>query len=405
MIRITKPRISGSPVSDARVCVQADVLCNDSSFPAKTTFWFDVPDTYAPDLSMSGNPWLALIIPLAVNLHEPLELEAPVDTTLLSNVRELMAIWGCWYPHLHPVSIEVELLPATHIGEGSLNAALFSSGVDAWFSLLRHVDGSAFPRVDDLLTVWGLDIPLDNLHGCKDLENAQRTAADHFGLNAILISTNLAETGWFTAADWGMLAHGCALASVGHILEKRYRNLLIPSSYRYTDLHPWGSHPMTDALLSTSSMRMIHDGAAFSRVQKTEFIARSEIAMNMLQVCWETKSFKNCGACEKCCRTATTLMLLGALDHCKTLDATAAAPEMMIKFFPREEGGCIFNREIRELAIQKGNRKVMQAVDRSLRRYRFYIVGKEMRRKMGKVRFIRALGKVRLIRRIADWMA
>ncbi len=402
MLRVTEPRILDRPGSEGRVSLQVDLLCDDSRFAQKTTFWYEVPEAHAPELSLSGDPWLALMLPLAVNLQEPLRIQAPVDSALLSSVQELMAIWSLWYPKLPPVRIEAEAVSAARARAGSITASLFSSGVDAWFSLLRHADGAAFPKIDELLTVLGLDVQLDNPQGCQGLEQAQRVAADHYGLKAMLVSTNLAKTGWFKAADWGMLGHGCALAAVGLILERRYSSLIIPSSYRYSDLHPWGSHPLTDPLLSTSSLRMIHDGAAYSRVQKTEYVARSEVALNSLQVCWETGSFRNCGVCEKCCRTAATLKLLGALDRCRTLDTSSASPEMVVKFYPHEEGGCIFNREIRQLAVQQGNREIVRAVDLSLRRYRYYAMRQGIWKSLKKFRFLRRLGKVAWLKRIAS---
>jgi hypothetical protein len=391
MIRVIGPSIRTSRVSNKRVSVQADILSDNSRLPPKFTLWFDIAETYADDVSVSGNPWLSLLIPLAVNLHEPLAIEAPVDAALLSNVRELMAIWSSWYPHLRPVTIKAEGGESGALEEGHLTAAFFSSGVDAWFSLLSHVNGTTHPRLDDLLTVWGLDIPVDNLQDRHSLQNAQERVADSFGLNGIIIATNLRETAWWQEAEWGRLAHGCALSSMGLILQRRYKNLLIPSSHSYDSLTPWGSHPLTDPFLSTSSMRVIHDGARFSRVEKTEFISHSDIAMGMLQVCWASGAFKNCGACEKCCRTSTTLELLGALDRCKTLQRATTAPRMLTRYFPQDESGRIFHREIRRLAVEKGNRGVIRAIDKGLRRSLYHEGLNEIRHRLGKIRLLRVL--------------
>jgi hypothetical protein len=62
------------------------------------------------------------------------------------------------------------------------------------------------------------------------------------------------------------------------------------STYSYSNLAPWGSHPLTDPLLSTLGTRVIHDDAAFSRIEKTEFIARREMALRTLRVCWNARS-------------------------------------------------------------------------------------------------------------------
>ena len=49
-----------------------------------------------------------------------------------------------------------------------------------------------------------------------------------------------------------------------------YRAGLFASSEPYQALvSPWGAHPLTDRLLSSNSFEIIHDGADFTRTQKT----------------------------------------------------------------------------------------------------------------------------------------
>ena len=88
----------------------------------------------------------------------------------------------------------------------------------------------------------------------------------------------------------GPLWHGGGIVSTGLALEKRYAQLVIASTYSYSNLAPWGSHPLTDPLLSALGTRVIHDDAAFSRIEKTEFIARREMALRTLRVCWNARS-------------------------------------------------------------------------------------------------------------------
>lgn len=52
-----------------------------------------------------------------------------------------------------------------------------------------------------------------------------------------------------------------------------YARALIPSTYRYDELLPWGSQPLTDPLLGTSRLTIVHDGADFSRADKIGTIA------------------------------------------------------------------------------------------------------------------------------------
>jgi hypothetical protein len=142
-------------------------------------------------------------------------------------------------------------------------------------------------------------------------------AARQLGKELVDVATNLRETRW-RKADWVQLAHGAALASVGLALEGRYRNILVGSSSPYDDLHPSGSHLLTDLMFCTTHTSFIHDGAAFDRVEKTERVVKSDLALGALRVCWKSKGHQNCGKCEKCLRTMLTLELFQALGRCST---------------------------------------------------------------------------------------
>ncbi|PYO14246.1 MAG: hypothetical protein DMD31_10640, partial [Gemmatimonadetes bacterium] len=117
-------------------------LCGDVAYDDRAAsperYWFEVPREQAEALSLSGNAWLACLLPLAVTRREPLRIAAPVDRTLLNHAPELMRIWRSWYRHLTLVPIEAEPAPASSLAPaGSHNAALFSGGVDSWFTVLR----------------------------------------------------------------------------------------------------------------------------------------------------------------------------------------------------------------------------------------------------------------------------
>ena len=360
-----------SSIASGRVRLEAQVACDDKTIPTEV-YWYDVPEKYAEYLSESGNPWLACLIPLAVNLGEPLRISRPVDRALYANIHELMQIWKCWYPHLQPVPVEAEIIDRPLQRPGA-TAALFSGGVDAWFTLLRHgKDSGRADRIpiDDLLCVWGLDISLANADDFRAMHNRLAQATSGFEVTFVDIATNLHETKWWKRADWGRLAHGCGLASIALALEKRYARLLVPSTHRYDDLVPWGSHPLTDPLLSTETTRIIHDGAAYSRVEKTELLTQCDAALNSLQVCWETKCYRNCEACGKCYRTMITLMLLGALERCPTFKATSVDPKKITRIICEDESDRALLREVRTLAVNKGRFDVVCAIDKSFRRSR-----------------------------------
>lgn len=92
-MRVSTPELTPSPLSEDHVRLQARVRFDRGS-PQEETYWFDVPSDLHPGVAMGGDPWLAGLAPLAVELGERLRLDEAVDPCLLRNVRELMRVWS-----------------------------------------------------------------------------------------------------------------------------------------------------------------------------------------------------------------------------------------------------------------------------------------------------------------------
>src|SRR5665213_2195154 len=67
------------------------------------TYYFDAPESY--ELSESGNPWVACLLPLAVTIGEDLEIPLPIDPALVEGARGLTRLWKSWYPHLSTIEV------------------------------------------------------------------------------------------------------------------------------------------------------------------------------------------------------------------------------------------------------------------------------------------------------------
>lgn len=364
---VTNIKVLASPLAEDRSRLQAEVAHDDRSIP-REIYWFDVPGTHAKDLTASGNPWLVLLLPLAVNLGESLRIPRPVDPELLANAHELMRVWHCWYPHLRPVAVEADVCQVHSNGSEGLTASMFSGGVDAWFTLLSNNGADRHPgarKIDEVLCIWGFDIGVDRPNQFRSMRSALADATSGLGVKFTDVATNVRQTQWWNRSNWGHMAHGSGLASIALAMEGRYSRLLIPSSHRYDDLSPWGSHPLTDPLLSSQATRIFHDGAGFSRVEKTAAIAKSDAALKSLQVCWYSNDFTNCGACVKCYRTMATLHLLGALDACPRLPGADFKPARLARIFSQRESQRVLLREVRNLAVERQRFDVAKAIDRS----------------------------------------
>jgi hypothetical protein len=217
------------------------------------------------------------------------------------------------------------------------------------------------------VTVWGFDIGLDRPDAFARLARRLGQAAGRVGIASLAVATNLRATRW-REIDWGRWGHGAALAGVALALGPRYRSMYVPATGGYRDLHPWASHPLTDPLWSTAGTRMIHDGAAATRVDKTRLLVTVPAALEALHVCWRSGTDENCGACNKCYRAMLVLELLGALSRCPAFPGRRVDPVLAGRIFCAESWDYRELRDIGRLAGETGRPDLAVAVDRAMRR-------------------------------------
>ena len=314
-------RIEESPQAPRRVRLVGEVAYDDR--PGTETYWFEVDEQHTASLSLSGSPWVAALLPLAATLGQNLRLRVPVDPLLAANATRITEIWTNWYrkrfPHLRRVEVEADTEPAPAAPVARETGAFFSGGIDSFYTVLRNEeleDRERFPRIERLVWVGGLDLPLGSPEAEFGRLSARLSAAARdLGLQFLDVRTNLRETR-LRRAGWGHVAHGCELAAVGLMFERRFGALYIAATHESGPLRPWGSHPETDPLLSTRSTRFIHDGLGPRRSEKTIRVARSDVAMRALHVCFRSGSADNCCGCRKCLLAMMTLEVLGEMPRC-----------------------------------------------------------------------------------------
>ncbi len=248
-----------------------------------------------------------------MQLGRPLRVHGPMTKDALCNLSTFQEAWTRWKPHLYR---KIELIPSELVspqtGTGGRAIAAFSGGVDSVFSILRHNGrqlGNASYPLHSVLMVHGFDVPLESLASFEALKDRTAPLLQELGLKLRIIRTNLKS--WL-AQDWED-SHMAQLACCLHNYSHEFDYALVGSTEPYDRLViPWGSNPATDYLLSGSTMRIVHDGAGFSRTEKVAYIASNQTASKVLKVCWEGKEFhKNCGVCEKCIRTQANFLAVG----------------------------------------------------------------------------------------------
>jgi hypothetical protein len=234
----------------------------------------DIPDRL--------DSWLLWLLPHAFETQQELVLEGAVDRKLLENAERLMEIWSGWRSGRRPVPVWAEPVDASESHpQPELTGLFFTGGVDSFFSLFHHdemVSANPAPdrrTVDDLVYVWGFDIPLANREAFERKLATLGRVADSLKKNLVTFVTNLRETG--VRQPWGPVMHGPALGGVGLLPGKRWRKLLLSSWFCHGDDESWGSTAITDPLLSTSVTLTEPYGADHDRFEKVAFLTRHSL--------------------------------------------------------------------------------------------------------------------------------
>jgi hypothetical protein len=265
-------------------------------------------------LGSESDSLLALGLLPAMLARRRLALPEAVSPRLLSAAPEIQNIYHAWErDRFGRVAVAARvregkpLLPASGIG------CFFSGGVDSFYTLLKRRE-----EVTHLIFAHGFDISLADSSRRKRALDAARAVADELGKSLIEVHTNLAPVAHETGVGWKFY-HGAALATVALLIHDRLGKVLIPATFSYAKLLPWGSHPLLDPLWSTEQMTIEHDGCEATRVEKTAYISEYPVAMRYLRVCLARDTDYNCGRCEKCIRTIINLRAAGASGRCETL--------------------------------------------------------------------------------------
>lgn len=354
-MRLTRTDTIASPRHSGFIRVLADIEVHTTN--ETRIFWFDIPEDLADGVTDAGDPWAILMLPWACKLGEAVELDKPVDAHLADNLRGLQRVWRSWYPELALVDIKAPLrLSEAEVCPDKKTAAFFSGGIDSLFTLVRHNDelrGDGTSLIDDLICVAGFNTSLEDFQGLQD---SLRPMAERFGKRLVPIATNIryskqtAVTPYNDGYLMNHLAHGAALAAIASILGKRYKEIYIAATHSYEHLIPWGSHPLTDPLCSSRSLRITHDATSFSRVERTTTVAEYDDALAVLHVCWEDLKKGNCSRCQKCLRTMSTLDLLGKKERGITFDWSDYSIEALSRVWLHDDNDINYFVEIAEAA-------------------------------------------------------
>jgi hypothetical protein len=311
------------------------------------------------------DPFVIAALLKAMEDRATLRVHGPVSPSLLDNLEEFQIIFSTWFPDkYHPIDI----LPDSEEEKRKCNHKIilsFSGGVDGAFSALNHVLGKGPLRrkrfdVDAILYIEGFDVNIDYDAQCrKVVERNRRLFAYYPHLTFLNVRTNLK---YLLSIKRFWMSHACVIASVATLFRSMWGGCLVGSSHSYLHLRPWGSHPLTDRLLSSRSFRMHHD-TVFKRMEKLEALFKWPEALENLKVCWEgqykydTLPDTNCCKCDKCVRT---MLAFEALGH----EIPASFPETLtvekvegLRNKPFDWSRLMFLNEVLDTAKERGLEK------------------------------------------------
>lgn len=328
---------------------------------AVVTVSADVP------LAAGGDPWLPLLLPIAMRTRSDLHIEAPVDEVLMRGAVQAQRLMHKGFLDFTRVRVTAPSAPvATTAAPGT--ACFFSGGVDSFYSAL-----TANARITHLVFVHGFDIAyVDEGLARRALADVRAVAAS-LGRPLIVVRTDLrAVTDRYV--DWGRHFYGAGLAVVAHLLRDQVSTVLVPGSLAEPDVPRSGSQTRLQQLWSSSGVAVVNHGLEANRAQKIMRISEAPAAMAHLRVCWRNENGAyNCGRCEKCLRTMVGLRVAGALDRCATLPHDL--PLQRVARLPQDRVTVQFTREnLEELRASGRDPDLARALEASLRRSRVPVI-------------------------------
>ena len=343
-----------------------------------------------------------------------IRVEAPLCPRLREGLDQAFAVLNSWFPTGSPVPRVEAPAFAVRYPPAARAAVLVSGGVDSARLILAN--RKALPRrhpraFRDAIFLYGAvnraDVPPSAL---ANLVERQRRCVEGLcrltGLRLLPVFLDIEALGDERSFVLGQ-GHGARLASAGHLF-RSLSSVSIASSYFAGELFPWGSHPLLDPCLASSSLEVRHEGIHLRRLEAVRALADRPEALRYLMVCGEAPvDAVNCGRCEKCLRTLLEIDLAGVLAAATTFPSREIRPDDLDALFP-QPSVIPYWRDLARALGEAGRRELSRAADRvagRAERYRAWVEERGFRGRIRRFDRIHLAGRLtaarRALRRIA----
>jgi len=349
---------------------------------------------------------VAALLPAMRVGEERIMVEGETCPMLRDNLKTVADQYHSWYPKaMRRLRIESAGSRVVAKPERLCHASMFTGGIDSMAVVagnMQYFDEGDERRIRHAILVQGFDI--GGYHADPEgeaFERAEKNARDMLaphGVPLSTVTTNLIDL-YRSVVFWSDTHHGAGCASVGHLLAPGITDLHIGSTYDALTLHPWGSHLATDPYCTSSGLRVWHDSAHLSRVDKVAFLAKHVDWLDKSVVCfYPERAIKlgalNCGSCEKCVRTRLELFAIGRAEVGSFATSTLTARDIKLVNISSEFGATTL-RELIPMLEANGHEEIAGAVRVRMRRWARQRVYRKFRGIPGMKKFVRASGPLR----------
>jgi hypothetical protein len=200
--------------------------------------------------------------------------ELPLDPTFLTNIDRLQSVFLRWFPGLRAAPIRATIGPRT---VRTLDRATgYSGGIDSSFTI-----DALGERLDTAMLIDGIEYREDSPVLFDRISDTLEAAVARRNLRMVRVRTNVKAFGRAFGAKWSE-ALGGAIASSVHAAG--FAEYHVAASNSWENLRPYGSHPLTDPLWSSATVRIEHHGAERRRIDKIR-IFKAEICICSIDSC------------------------------------------------------------------------------------------------------------------------
>jgi hypothetical protein len=358
--------------SGKRVRATATVTWEDCDQPTREVF-IETEEEFGRDISCNPHAFLVGCIIPAMHFGEKrILLNAEICPSLREGLQTVMSLMKEWsHGEYKPLNIEAKIHSVSaHLNKQRRAGLFLSGGIDSLAALRANKQN--YPEehpgsIKDCLLVHGFDIGGVIERGMKyhvfDRARAALSAvAKDSNVTLIPVYTNIRHL--CDERDlWLDKFFGAVLASVGHTFASRLHLAYIASSYDIPNLVPCGSHPLLDPEYSSFDLRIKLLGLYLSRLEKLRLVAAWDVAFQNFRVCLANVADRlNCGKCEKCVRTMTELIAIGALDKTHAFVENDVSPELFSGFKITIRHRATFYEEMLPLLKERGRDDLVRTI-------------------------------------------